>query len=125
MNIDFDLEVLVSTEDMKGIIPIAMEASIMTRCNYQHEKPVYYPNDEAYPGYEATEMTGVRHLYAMVDWYTPAPDGTMTVYHVIGFHLEGEMALDWLSAWKVDLQDIVDKEGITLEGITLDDIMED
>jgi hypothetical protein len=95
-------------EAMVGPIPVAVECNIEVRMLREYEKPVYYPNDDAYPGYEGYEVLNVLSVDAMVDWYTPAPDGTMTVYHYVCFSLEGFDAQVWLDAWGVDVPAAVD-----------------
>jgi hypothetical protein len=117
MNIKFDLTLTAETEAMHGPIPIAMECNIEARCEYVWERPVIKPNRDAYPGYEHTTVLKIESVVAMVDWYTPAPDGTMTVYHYICFALEDQDAERWLNAWNVDVQAAVDKEEISYEDV--------
>lgn len=121
MNIKFNVDMVVYKEDMVGPIPVSVEARIHARAEYQYEKPEYRclgePN-EGYPGDESVTLLNIQDVVADVEWYTPAPDGTMTVYHSLSFTLREEAAAEWLAAWKVDVQEALD-----LEELDYDDIM--
>lgn len=118
MNIKFSLTLTAYAEAMSGPIPIGMEANVEAACEYNMEREVRYDsNGEGCPGSESVDLIRIRDVTALVDWYTAAPDGTMTVYHHITFTLEGEDAARWLDAWKVDIEDAIAKEEISYEDI--------
>lgn len=124
MNIKFNVNLIACGEDLvfpvRGgqLIPVSMQVSIFARANYMMEKPVYRDhNGEGNPGSESVELLHIIDLVADVEWYTPAPDGTMTVYHSLSFTLWEEDAAKWLDAWKVDVQGALEAEEMSYEDI--------
>jgi hypothetical protein len=94
-------------------IPVAMECNVEMVMDHQYEAEVRYPNEKAHPGYENVEIHKVCATDVMVDWYTEAPDGTMTVYHVLCFTILGEEDTNtYLAAWGIDMAHEVDRYDI-------------